>query len=150
MNCTNHTQKPAAGACVHCGKLFCEECLVEIEGRMYCKEHVSVVIEQMKRENELLGQIQKTRVDRVEDKKSGGINIHNVVTSKSSHVEKNKVGIFHSLLRLMLILAMMGLGLIGLMGLYYGEVEILLFSGFLFLCCFILFSIDVSYCNRRV
>ena len=40
MQCTNHNQKEAQGACAYCGRLFCAECLTMINGRYYCKEHV--------------------------------------------------------------------------------------------------------------
>ena len=45
MYCHNHRQQPAAGACVHCGKLFCLDCLVEVDGKYYCKEHVKLLFE---------------------------------------------------------------------------------------------------------
>lgn len=41
MYCKNHSDREATGACAYCGNLFCEECLVEINGRNYCKEHVA-------------------------------------------------------------------------------------------------------------
>jgi len=44
MNCTIHPQREAAGFCVYCGKLFCADCLVEIDGKNYCKEHVKLLI----------------------------------------------------------------------------------------------------------
>lgn len=37
MNCTNHIEKEVAGTCVYCGKFFCSDCLVEVEGKNYCK-----------------------------------------------------------------------------------------------------------------
>lgn len=41
MNCTNHPEKEANGACVYCGKFFCSECLVEVNGKNYCRDCVS-------------------------------------------------------------------------------------------------------------
>ncbi len=41
MNCTKHEEREATGTCVFCGKFFCDECLVEINGKNYCKEHAS-------------------------------------------------------------------------------------------------------------
>jgi len=29
----------ANGACVVCGRTFCRECLIELDGRFYCKSH---------------------------------------------------------------------------------------------------------------
>lgn len=41
MQCTNHAQMEAAGYCVYCGKPFCNDCLVEVDGRMYCRTHIT-------------------------------------------------------------------------------------------------------------
>lgn len=41
MQCTNHNQREATGFCIYCGKAFCSDCLVEVQGRQYCKEHLS-------------------------------------------------------------------------------------------------------------
>jgi len=43
MYCHLHNQQMAKGACVHCGKLFCSDCLVEVDGKFYCKEHVKLL-----------------------------------------------------------------------------------------------------------
>lgn len=41
MNCAIHQDREASGACTYCGKLFCNDCLVEVNGRYFCREHVS-------------------------------------------------------------------------------------------------------------
>ena len=46
MNCTNHPDVDAQGMCAYCGKPFCKECLVEVKGRMYCKEDLEKVFDQ--------------------------------------------------------------------------------------------------------
>ena len=48
MQCFNHPEKDAIGACVYCGKLFCSECLVEVGGKNYCKSDVENVIREAK------------------------------------------------------------------------------------------------------
>ena len=48
MQCTKHPEKEATGTCTYCGKFFCEDCLVDINGRNYCREHVSAAIEEQK------------------------------------------------------------------------------------------------------
>lgn len=48
MNCTNHTDKGATGACVYCGKLFCEECLVDVNGKNYCRDCVGKAFDENK------------------------------------------------------------------------------------------------------
>ncbi|MCP5501374.1 MAG: hypothetical protein H7A25_15845 [Leptospiraceae bacterium] len=46
MKCSNHTEKDADGACVYCGKLFCSDCLVEVEGKNYCKQDIGKVFKE--------------------------------------------------------------------------------------------------------
>lgn len=48
MNCQTHTEKEAAGTCVYCGKFYCADCLVEVNGKNYCKEHVSSAFNEQK------------------------------------------------------------------------------------------------------
>lgn len=48
MKCTNHPEVEAQGMCAYCGKPFCNECLVEVKGRMYCKEDLGNVIDEAK------------------------------------------------------------------------------------------------------
>lgn len=38
IECDEHIEKPAIGICVICGKTLCQECLVEIDGKIYCKQ----------------------------------------------------------------------------------------------------------------
>ena len=48
MNCTNHPEVEAQGMCTYCGKPFCNDCLVEVKGRMYCKGDLGNVIDEAK------------------------------------------------------------------------------------------------------
>lgn len=48
MNCQTHPEKEAAGTCVYCGKFFCADCLVDVNGKNYCKEHVSNAFNEQK------------------------------------------------------------------------------------------------------
>ena len=48
MYCTKHSDKEAAGACVYCGKFYCVDCLVEVKGKMYCKDDLSKVFDAAK------------------------------------------------------------------------------------------------------
>ena len=48
MNCTNHPEVEAQGMCAYCGKPFCNDCLVEVKGRMYCKGDLGNVIDEAK------------------------------------------------------------------------------------------------------
>jgi TM2 domain-containing membrane protein YozV len=50
MKCVNHTEIDAGGTCVYCGKFFCNDCLVEANGRMYCKADISNVLREAKEE----------------------------------------------------------------------------------------------------
>ena len=48
MKCTNHPEVEAQGMCAYCGKPFCNDCLVEIKGRMYCKSDLGNVLDEAK------------------------------------------------------------------------------------------------------
>lgn len=48
MNCTKHPDREASGICVHCGKFFCNDCLVEVDGKNYCRTCLSEVFAEMK------------------------------------------------------------------------------------------------------
>ena len=48
MKCTNHPEVEAQGRCVYCGKPFCSDCLIEVKGKMYCKEDIGKVIDDAK------------------------------------------------------------------------------------------------------
>ena len=48
MNCTKHPEVEAQGMCTYCGKPFCKECLIEVKGRMYCKDDIGNVIDEAK------------------------------------------------------------------------------------------------------
>lgn len=48
MNCKNHENVEAVGMCAYCGKPFCKECLVEVKGKMYCKEDLDKVFDENK------------------------------------------------------------------------------------------------------
>lgn len=43
MQCTKHPEHVAAGVCAYSGKPFCADELVEVEGRMYARENLSLV-----------------------------------------------------------------------------------------------------------
>jgi len=45
MFCHNHPEVEAAGTCSYCGKPFCRECLVEVDGRMVCKEDITRMLQ---------------------------------------------------------------------------------------------------------
>ena len=48
MKCTNHPEVEAAGICAYCGKPYCQDCLVEVKGRMYCKADLGNVMDEAK------------------------------------------------------------------------------------------------------
>ncbi len=50
MKCYNHPENDVQGACVYCGKLFCQECLIEVNGKMYCKADIGNVVKEAKEE----------------------------------------------------------------------------------------------------
>ena len=54
MKCSNHPETDALGACVYCGRLFCAACLVEANGKNYCKADVGRVIQETKEQGRQL------------------------------------------------------------------------------------------------
>lgn len=50
MKCTNHPEREADGMCTYCGKPFCNDCLVEVKGRMYCKKDLGNVLDEAKQQ----------------------------------------------------------------------------------------------------
>ncbi len=51
MKCTKHPELEAEGMCAYCGKPFCKNCLVEVKGRMYCKDDLGNVLDEAKQNN---------------------------------------------------------------------------------------------------
>ena len=51
MKCTNHPEREADGMCTYCGKPFCKDCLVEVKGKMYCKDDLGNVLDEAKQAN---------------------------------------------------------------------------------------------------
>jgi len=77
MKCYNHPEVDAAGACVYCGKLFCKECLVEVNGKMYCKTDIGNVLREAKEEAAAARSA------------STVINLNNVNTNVNNNVNNN-------------------------------------------------------------
>ena len=46
MNCNNHPFIAAAGQCAQCGKSYCADCLVDVNGQKICSDCKSAVISQ--------------------------------------------------------------------------------------------------------
>lgn len=44
MNCSVHLDREATGTCTYCGNFFCSDCLVNVKGRNYCREHVGEAV----------------------------------------------------------------------------------------------------------
>jgi hypothetical protein len=44
MKCANHPDRDVAGACIYCGNFFCQECLVEIEGKYFCGPDIAMLV----------------------------------------------------------------------------------------------------------
>lgn len=44
MNCKVHPNRIAMNTCQICNQSFCEDCLINVEGKYYCKEHIMSII----------------------------------------------------------------------------------------------------------
>ena len=60
MKCTNHPEREADGMCAYCGKPFCKDCLVEVKGRMYCKQDLGNVLDEAKQQGQAVPTINIT------------------------------------------------------------------------------------------
>lgn len=55
MKCANHPEKEPVAACELCGQGFCEECVITLEGRSYCKKCLREKISTSTGEQKLTG-----------------------------------------------------------------------------------------------
>lgn len=51
MQCQNHIDKETINTCSYCGKPFCKECLIDLNGKKYCKEHILYAFTEAKQLN---------------------------------------------------------------------------------------------------
>ena len=51
MQCAKHQDHESSGVCAYSGKPYCEHELVEVNGRMYGKDHLSAVFDSAKAAN---------------------------------------------------------------------------------------------------
>ncbi len=75
MKCCIHSEMDAIGTCVYCGKFFCKDCLVEVNGKMYCKADISKVVDEAK--------------EKGKQEAAPTINISNVNTNSNSNINNN-------------------------------------------------------------
>lgn len=132
MNCTNHPEKEAQGMCAYCGKPFCNDCLVEVKGRMYCKNDLGNVFD--------------------EARQSGGqpvININNNNDNTNSNIQGGGAYAPRKSKMIALILCIIGFfGISGLHRMYVGKVGSGLLYFFTYGVCGIGTIIDlISICT---
>lgn len=53
-NCAVHQDVEASGICIGCGKFFCEDCLIEVKGKNYCRNCLDELIESKEKKIEKL------------------------------------------------------------------------------------------------
>lgn len=112
MKCTNHPEREADGMCTYCGKPFCKECLVEVKGKMYCKEDLGNVIDEAKQQGSAAGP-------------TININNSNDSVNTNTNVNNSGFGVLPPRKSKMLALILCLLGFIGFAGIhrmYVGKV----------------------------
>ena len=128
MKCKLHEDREAIAMCVYCGAAFCGDCLVEINGKMYCKEHVEKAFEDKK-------EVSK------QNKNSGPV-INIVNNNKNTNINKNtnNSGRYYNIPRKKRMVALVLCILFGLLGahrFYVGKIG----SGLIYLFTLGLFGI---------
>ena len=122
MKCTNHPEIEAAGVCAYCGKPFCQDCLVEVKGRMYCKNDLGNVIDEAKQQAAAAPTINITNSN------------DSVNTNVNANINANGHGMYPRKSKMVaLILCIIGFfGFAGLHRMYVGKVG----SGVIHLCTY--------------
>ena len=118
--------------CAYCGKPFCNECLVEVKGRMYCKADLGNVMDEAKQQASHAA-IPTINITNTNDSTNTNANTNtNTNSNMGFGLPKRKRKI------VALILCILGFfGLAGFHRMYVGKV----FSGFLYLFTFGFFFI---------
>ena len=121
MKCTNHPEVEAQGMCAYCGKPFCNDCLVEVKGRMYCKADLGNVLDEAKQSSAAVPTINITNSN-----ESSNTNVNaNINGGVMGAPRKKKI-----VALILCIIAFFGIG--GLHRMYVGKAG----SGVLHLCTY--------------
>jgi|BioPla2DNA2_1021312.scaffolds.fasta_scaffold22183_2 TM2 domain-containing membrane protein YozV len=111
MKCSIHENDEATGTCVYCGKFFCSECLVQINGKQYCKSDVTNIVNEAKAQRIMEQPVINISNNNVNTNTNTNNNTINTMVQST----KNKITA--------LILCLLGiLGLCGLHRFYVGKI----------------------------
>ena len=110
MNCFKHPEVEAQGMCTYCGKPFCKECLVEVKGKMFCKDDLGNVLDEAKQASATA----QPTINITNSNESTNTNTNNNVMAGVAAPRKSKTTA--------LILCILGfLGLAGIHRMYVGK-----------------------------
>lgn len=109
MKCVNHPEIDANGACVYCGKFFCNNCLVEVNGKMYCKADIGNVLKEAKEEAAAAKSA------------SPVINVSNVNTNVNTNTNTQNAAFYPYKKKTTALLLCLFLGLAGIHRFYVGK-----------------------------
>lgn len=129
INCVNHPEVEVSGACVHCGKMFCSACLIDIKGKNYCKPCLDEAFE----ENKNKGNQQQPVININNTNSSNNVNTNTNANNMSGGIQISTRS------KIVALLLCIFLGYLGIHRFYTGKIG----TGIIYFFTFGLFGVGV-------